>query len=318
LKSTLDFEITTKHGIRVDARGVPLVNRPANSLHTNNPSNAVDAGSRTPDPTLLRLIDQLARIAGLARPCHLDVVHFTLAGAPCDQTITATALSPVSLLIIDPLGRRVGFDPASKTVVNDLNSDAFYTGPDTEPQVIDVHLTVPGRYTLTAVGNGTGPYSITLSRLTEDATVISEATATGTAIPGGVATLVADVPQTVQIKVNQEQRDDGQNATEPIDIDGNRPITVAILANPNFDPTTQIVRKSLRFGHSGTEDSLKSCDSDTDDKLGHKLVCKFSTREAKFLAGDTQGILNGSILNGTPIEGVDWVVLIQEGVHAKE
>ena len=92
---------------------------------------------------------------------------------------------------------------------------------------------------------------------------------------------------------------------------GKRPmIQVAIFSTAEFD-ARQIDRSSLTFGRTGEEHSLIRCLRGVDvnrDKL-KDLVCFFRTRLTGFQVGDTEGILRGTMQDGTAIEGRDEVVV---------
>lgn len=96
-------------------------------------------------------------------------------------------------------------------------------------------------------------------------------------------------------------------------------IPVAILTTDDYDAPGETDRESLTFGRTGDEDSLhrrgrhgvpncgvEDADGDGDDDL----VCHFETQKAGFEDGDTEGILKGTTLGGTPIEGSDAVRIV--------
>ena len=88
-------------------------------------------------------------------------------------------------------------------------------------------------------------------------------------------------------------------------------VPAAILSTADFNATTQVNRSSLTFGHTGLEHSLAFCNVEDVNGDGlPDLVCHFNTQAASFLAGDTQGILNGRTVDGTPIVGTDSIVII--------
>jgi hypothetical protein len=77
-----------------------------------------------------------------------------------------------------------------------------------------------------------------------------------------------------------------------------------------LNATTAVIRSSLSFGHSGTEQSLSFCgtgDVNGDGLLD--LVCHFYTQKTGFVSGDTDAILNGVTVDGTQIFGVDLIVV---------
>lgn len=90
-------------------------------------------------------------------------------------------------------------------------------------------------------------------------------------------------------------------------------IPVAILSTMDFDAPQEVDTETLTFGRTGDEDSLAFCNSSPEDVNddGHdELICHFYTQEAGFECGDTEGILKGETLDGTPIEGSDSVRIV--------
>jgi 6-phosphogluconolactonase len=107
---------------------------------------------------------------------------------------------------------------------------------------------------------------------------------------------------TVQIKLKPQSADTqivtfGAKSGDKMD--------VAILSAAGFD-AAQVDTTSLTFGHSGSELSLDSCRTDPHDVNSdglNDLVCRFVIREGNFISGDTQAILHGKTLSGTPFVG---------------
>lgn len=100
--------------------------------------------------------------------------------------------------------------------------------------------------------------------------------------------------------------DDPGNPVVTIDADGGGKLQVAILSAAGFDAFAQVDTASLTFGHSGSENSLVACRREPRDVNGDTLadlVCSFRIREAGFAVGDTQAILHGRTIGGTPIVG---------------
>jgi len=83
---------------------------------------------------------------------------------------------------------------------------------------------------------------------------------------------------------------------------GHGNVLVAVLSAASFDASGQVDRTSLTFGRTGHETSLVRCDSrgvDVNRDGLPDLLCVFSVRAAGFQAGDTAGILDGSIRDST-------------------
>ncbi len=105
------------------------------------------------------------------------------------------------------------------------------------------------------------------------------------------------------------------NSKNEIDLHDDERIEVAILSSATFDARTVDV-ESLRFGRTGTEDSLSRKgkkgtpryslrDVNRDGRID--LVVEFDADETGFRAGDTRGILTGRLLNGTFFSADDMV-----------
>lgn len=90
-------------------------------------------------------------------------------------------------------------------------------------------------------------------------------------------------------------------------------IPVALLSSDGFN-ALEVDESSLRFGHSGDENSLHGCEKRGRDVNGDGLldkVCYFDNRAAKFEPTDDKGILKGTIA-GTPFEGNGMLKVIPE------
>ena len=91
-------------------------------------------------------------------------------------------------------------------------------------------------------------------------------------------------------------------------------IPVAILSNATFDAPGEVNKQSLTFGRTGAETSLRSCSNGAEDVNGDgllDLVCHFTTASTGFQVGDTEGILKGVTVEGTPIVGHDSVRILK-------
>jgi hypothetical protein len=89
---------------------------------------------------------------------------------------------------------------------------------------------------------------------------------------------------------------------------------VAILSTGDFDAPAEVDRTSLTFGRTGNEQSLAFCKSADDDVNGDghaDLVCRFTTQATGLQRGDSEAILKGRTVGGTPIEGRDAVRVIR-------
>jgi len=107
---------------------------------------------------------------------------------------------------------------------------------------------------------------------------------------------------TVQIQLRNSDCDDDDPPAAVIDPKTHHHIRVSIVSTPTFNAPARVNMSSLTFGHSGNEKSLVYCETHRHD-VNHDripdLVCHFRVDKMNFLKGDTKGILQGMLLDGT-------------------
>jgi len=121
----------------------------------------------------------------------LTVTTVGLAGMPFTASLTELVImahSPVDLIVTDPNGRRIGFDPVRARYVAEIPGGE-YSGHGSEPQTVVVPMPAAGTYSIQAIGTGTGPYSISVQSLDQLGNVLSQNSFTGTAVPGSANTM---------------------------------------------------------------------------------------------------------------------------------
>jgi NHL repeat len=295
LISTLKYEISL-HGLKTSPAApvnIPLVNKATNSSHTLIPAVAMDLNTK-------------ASLKGLIQPCiggaTPDLVHYTLPGTPCTQSVQAASYSPVAILVTDPLGRRVGFDSQQGKVINEIGASASYTGL-TEPQLITIDDAIPGPYLLSGVGTDSGPYHLSLVRLDEDDEVLSAEERTGTTTVGATYQIATSVAKDISIDIKPGDR------TTVINQGASGTIPVALLSAPDFNPILAVNKATLKFGPSGSEAAVIRCaaNADLNGDGRQDLVCQFAAPTANFKIGQVQGVLTGTMLNGVPIMGIESI-----------
>ena len=128
----------------------------------------------------------------------------------------------------------------------------------------------------------------------------------------GMHSLTAFPPKTCGPNALTVQIEIKPPAAPPVPINPLSPgkIPVAILSTPTFNAVTQVDRHSLTFGHTGNEASLAFCNRDGEDVNNDglpDLVCHFRTPLTGFVAGDTNAVLKGKTVTGTPIQGSEAI-----------
>jgi hypothetical protein len=68
--------------------------------------------------------------------------------------------SPVAMLVLDPSGRKIGFDPTTGSFVNEIQG-AYYSGVNVEPQFMAIPFPILGTYQIELYGTGSGTYKLT-------------------------------------------------------------------------------------------------------------------------------------------------------------
>lgn len=165
--------------------GTPAVSAPGNSLHELGRAVDLTVGGLPANVSA----DRLARNCGLYRPYVAnDPVHYELTGETPRRQLTFTGHSPINILVVDPVGRKIGFDANLGTAVNQIGAYATYTGAGSSPQVVQIlpNEVRAGEYAVSGVGTGDGPYTVRVQILSEDGagTVIDRVLVTGVAEAG--------------------------------------------------------------------------------------------------------------------------------------
>lgn len=81
-----------------------------------------------------------------------------------DALLVFLVWSPVDVLVTDPAGRRIGYDPHSGSMVNEVPG-AFYSGNGSDEEFFFLPAGAIGEYTVTTVGTGSGAYAVSAHRV---------------------------------------------------------------------------------------------------------------------------------------------------------
>jgi hypothetical protein len=90
-------------------------------------------------------------------------------------------------------------------------------------------------------------------------------------------------------------------------------IPVAILSSSTFNAVTQIDVSSLRFGSTGSAESLAFCDTAGEDVNGDgllDLVCHFTTQLTGFTTSSTTAMLSGQTKTHVTISGQAPITIV--------
>ncbi len=101
------------------------------------------------------------------------------------------------------------------------------------------------------------------------------------------------------------------SAENPINLKSRGRIPVALLSSASFDAAT-VDPDTLKFGPMGNEASAVKCVlEDVNNDTWIDMICHFKTQEANFICGDTEGLLEGSTIEGeAAIQASDTVRIV--------
>ena len=108
--------------------------------------------------------------------------NYKKASIPEYGGFVVSANSPVNIMVTAPDGLRIGYDPETGIVINEIPS-ATYSGPGSEPQIISIPNPLTGNYTIDAFGTGTGAFTITIQSIASNGSIIDSDTWQGMAVP---------------------------------------------------------------------------------------------------------------------------------------
>jgi hypothetical protein len=100
---------------------------------------------------------------------------FLLSKEPVLASMSILVASPADVLVKDPQGHRIGYDFKSGSTLSEI-SNATYSGPGTEPQVVVISNPLIGTYSITLAGRESGTYELAIEYDTAEQTVIQSFT----------------------------------------------------------------------------------------------------------------------------------------------
>ncbi|MEM3754027.1 MAG: hypothetical protein QW778_05530 [Candidatus Micrarchaeaceae archaeon] len=110
------------------------------------------------------IFTEIVNLANLEK-ANRDTINIKI----CKSFLEAKLSSPANLLIIDPTGRKIGFDPDVGKPVYEI-PNATYTGPGTKPQIIIIYYPLPGGYKIKVIGIDSGSYLLNVTYCGENKT----------------------------------------------------------------------------------------------------------------------------------------------------
>jgi len=196
-------------------------------------------------------------------------------------------------------GTSCGFNVANHSLPN-TNPSLDPAGLKDNGGATNTIALMPGSAALDAIPPGANGCGTTITR---DQRGVTRPEGAGCDI-GAFELLVPNLTVTIDIRPGSLQN--------PVNPASRGTIPVAILSTASFDAPTEVDTTSLAFGRTGNEASLAFC-SPPQDVNGDgllDLLCHFSTPKTGFQSGDTQGLLTGKTVTGTPLRGTDSITVV--------
>jgi len=238
--------------------------------------------------------------------------------------------SPAELLITDPLGRKLGKDPVTGIIYDEI-PDSIYTkespiiSSDTplnpedihESKVVYISSPIDGEYDIKVIGIEAGIYTLGILAYDQNANS-KDITQTGNIITNAIQEFdlnysLETVQQTqlsriVDIDIKPRSDPNSINCQNLKDI-----IPVAILTTPIFDAIT-VDADTVRFGlntaqeiHKDKNGKAKRHLEDVDKDGDLDLVFHFRFGDTGIQCSDTKAVLTGKTLEGFDIIGSDSI-----------
>jgi len=155
--------------------------------------------------------------------------------SPSGLVIVIQINSPVDVLVTDPAGRRIGMDSGG-VPVNDFGEKGYDTGPGSHPRFYVIRGAAPGRFAVSSVGTGSGPFEIHTFALNLDRTFGEHLLSSGNASPGAATQHDFTLDATGAIVLSNTAPNANAGADQTVTADSSGNATVALDGAASSDP----------------------------------------------------------------------------------
>lgn len=264
--------------------------------------------------TPVYLLDESATRAGNTIYYHAG---WTEAFANVQQYLPQVALarpalavrfaSPVTALLTDPSGMRVGWDPsAGKPVYDEFG---LVSAVGAEPYELVIPAAASGQYTLLVTGTANGTYAMDTFGLDGNGNASPRVPIGGVAVLGYTDTYFITYPAPPGQPIFVQRK-------VPVDVMPGDPVgsinptsggltPVAILSTPTFDATTANPG-TLKFGPANAP-AVRCSVQDVNSDGVTDLLCQFKTNRTGITPGSTSATVTGQTRAGVNIIGSDTI-----------
>ena len=232
-----------------------------------------------------------------------------------DVKVAVRTHSPVTLAVSDPDGYTIdatAFEYTEREALREIPGVMYYFEDTNGDDTVISPILKTGDYLVKVFPKpGTQPtdtYSLSFETAAAKVPLATNVPLSEIPVEGyGIESQGGDVVKYTPVAINIKPRDPNNKIN--LKIPGL--VAVALLSNSAFSAGS-IDTTSLRFGRTGDEPSLASCNrklSDVNVDGFPDLLCRFYVQMTGFQAGDTVGVLQGVTKQGATIRGKDSVLI---------
>ena len=209
--------------------------------------------------------------------------------------------------------------------IGPLNPDGSI---DMNPVIKDYHVDTAGTYYI-AVSSMPGVFAPYDAALYAYQTYPYSPSSTGGVVGPYTLTVSGAAPAVMQIGIEVKPGVhsvtvlDASGVAHPATLRGTASghLPVALLSSKTFN-AMDVDQSKLRFGATGTENSLVNCSNGRGIDVNHDglpdLLCHFDMKKANFALSETQGYLTGETGDGKPFAGNAWLKIVTVGLTPQQ
>ena len=243
---------------------------------------------------------------------------------PITSSMSIHLASPAELLIIDPLGRKLGKDPITGTVYDEI-PDSIHTqegpivssdvpiDPDEMPEnkVIYISSPINEEYDIKVIGTNSGSYTLSLLGYDENGNS-KDLTIKGNTTTNNIQEFELNysnqtIQQTEIYRIVDIDIKPGNNPNS-INLKSEGVVPVAVLTDAFFNVKDIVIDSVIFVGTNPLRGKFEDVDNDGD----LDLILHFGTQSLQLTPTDTEAVLTGKLNNETLVKGINFIRIISK------
>lgn len=232
--------------------------------------------------------------------------------------------SPAEFLITDPLGRKLGKDPITGIVYNEIPEGSYTSeysiassdepiDPEQLHEIKAVYIPAPidGKYMIQVIGTDNGSYTIDLLMYDQEGEsrnlTLKGDTSLNNTQEYELDFSLENIQETEIYRIIEIDIKPG-SFPNSINLKSKGVTTVAVLTDEFFDAKNIVIDSVLFAGAKPAKGKLEDVDNDGD----LDLISHFSTQSLQLNLNDAEASLTGQLTNGNLIKGTDFVRIVNK------